>query len=121
VQEACCETADWISGEIKDMDHFAVVSESPGLPVVAFRVDSDCPFSVYDVSEALRARGWLVPAYPMPPNMQDMSVLRIVVRNGLSRDMARLLLNDIKAAVTRLEKRGPVPADPDEARAGFHH
>jgi glutamate decarboxylase len=121
VQEACCETADWIAGEIKDMEHFALVSQSPGLPVVAFRIDADCSFSVYDVSEALRTRGWLVPAYPMPPDMQDMSVLRIVVRNGLSRDMAGLLVNDMKAVVSRLEKRGPVPADPDEPRAGFHH
>jgi glutamate decarboxylase len=59
----------------------------------------------------------------MPPDLQDISVLRVVVRNGMSRDMATMLINDLKAAVTRLEQRGAVPEPPggDEARAGFHH
>jgi glutamate decarboxylase len=121
VQEACCETADWIATQIGDMEQFKIVSESPGLPVVAFRIDGDRAYSVYDVSEALRVRGWLVPAYPMPPDMQDMSVLRVVVRNGLSRNLAGILVTDLKAAVARLEKRGAVPAPPDEERAAFHH
>jgi glutamate decarboxylase len=121
VQEACCETADWIAGEVEDMEQFAVVSKAPGIPVVAFRIDGDRSYSVYDVSEALRARGWLVPAYPMPPDMQDMSVLRVVVRNGMSRDLAGMLLSDLKSAVSRLEQRGGAPVVSDEERAGFHH
>ena len=103
------------------MEQFSVVSESPGLPVVAFRIEGDRSYSVYDVSDALRMRGWLVPAYPMPPDMQDMSVLRVVVRNGLSRDLAGILLRDLKSAVERLEKRGGFSGEPDVERAGFHH
>jgi glutamate decarboxylase len=53
--------------------------------------------------------------------MQDMSVLRVVVRNGLSRDLAGILLSDLKAAVSRLEQRGGASAESDEERAGFHH
>ena len=46
-------------------------------------------FTVYDVSDAVRSRGWLVPAYKMPPAIDDVSVLRIVVRNGFTRDLVQ--------------------------------
>ena len=50
-------------------------------------------------------------------------MLRVVVRNGMSRDMAGMLVNDLKSAVSRLEQRGAVPPPDggDETRAGFHH
>jgi glutamate decarboxylase len=128
VQEACSMTANWIAAEVTAMPQFTVISGQPnlpGLPVVAFRMSDghQAGYTVYDVSEALRAKGWLVPAYPMPENLQDMSVLRIVVRNGLSRDMAHLLIADLKWAVNRLESGGaPKLADDDpEKAAGFHH
>ena len=122
VQESCCETATWLAGEIEQMEQFDLVTREIGIPVLAFKMSGDRGYTVYDVSEALRARGWLVPAYPMPPDLQDTSVLRIVVRNGLSRDMAGILMDDLKNAVERLEKSGTVPqVESDDARAGFHH
>ena len=48
--------------------------------------------------------GWMVPAYTMPKNIEDMVVMRIVVRQGMSRDMADMLLADIRNAVAELEK-----------------
>jgi len=121
VQEGCCDTAGWIADQIGSMEQFALVSGSLGIPVVAFRLDGDRPYSVYDISDRLRARGWLVPAYPMPPDMQDMSVLRVVVRNGLSRDMAGMLLDDLKATVEHLDASGARPGGPEPVRVGFHH
>ena len=75
-------------------------------------------YSVFDVSEVLRGRGWIVPAYRMPPDLDDIAVLRIVVRNGFSREMAGLLLEDLQRAINRLDRRGEVP---DSVRTGFHH
>ena len=49
-------------------------------------------YDVFDVSRKLRERGWLVPAYTMPPKREDLAVLRVVVRNGFSHDMAELFL-----------------------------
>jgi glutamate decarboxylase len=104
------------------MEQFDLVSHGSGIPVVAFKMVGERGYTVYDLSEMLRARGWLVPAYPMPPDMQDTSVLRIVVRNGLSRDLAGILVDDLKTAVERLERRGGVPtATAEDERAGFHH
>jgi glutamate decarboxylase len=53
--------------------------------------------TVYDVADHLRQRGWLVPAYSFPPNLENLDVIRIVIRNGFSQDMARFLLDDLKA------------------------
>ena len=122
IQQACRDTAAWLSGEIGRCDEYKLVSSENGIPLVAFRCADDVPFSVYDVSEALRSRGWLVPAYPMPPGMEDISVLRIVVRNGLSRDLARLVMNDLDSVTSRLSRRPPARAEADpQERAGFHH
>lgn len=55
----------------------------------AFTV-ADGGFSVFDVSAALRERGWLVPAYTLPANREDLAVLRMVVRNGFTHDLADL-------------------------------
>jgi glutamate decarboxylase len=122
VQESSCETASWISDQVDAMDAFKVISHGPGLPVVAFKIDGERKYTVYDISEALRGRGWLVPAYPMPENLQDISVLRVVVRNGLSRDLATLLITDLKAVVDRFEKGGAPQVEPPEAeKTGFHH
>jgi glutamate decarboxylase len=75
---------------------------------------------VFDVSERLRDRGWLVPAYTFPENRQDVAALRIVVRNGMSRDLADLLIADLKRHVAYLESM-PAPLPQPEHRHGFHH
>jgi acyl carrier protein len=73
-----------------------------------------------DVSERLRVFGWIVPAYPMPTGMEDTHVLRIVVRNGFTRDMAELLVRDLKRVVARLCQAGGDAVDV-AGRKGFHH
>jgi len=75
---------------------------------------------VYAVSRKLRERGWLVPAYTMPPKREDLAVLRVVVRNGFSHDMAELFLQDLRTAVDYLDDlAAPMPRE--ENPAGFHH
>jgi glutamate decarboxylase len=130
VQQACSNTAKWLASEIAKLGPYQLISKGDELPVFAFRTRADTVFSVYDVSAALRAHGWLVPAYPMPEGMEDISVLRIVVRNGLSRDLARMLLADLKQVTQRLSEvatQMPKAAAALEkearkkARTGFHH
>ncbi len=119
VQRACRSTATWLAGEIAELGPFELITDGSELPVFAFRLaDGVEGYTVFDVSDALRERGWQVPAYTMPPNREDLAVLRIVVRNGFSRDMASLLLDDIRRAVAKLE--GTASRSADE-RAGFSH
>jgi glutamate decarboxylase len=70
------------------------------------------------VSDGLRQRGWQVPAYTMPPNREDLAVLRIVVRNGFSHDLAAMLLEDLKRVVEKLDEQAPMHA---EQRGAFSH
>ena len=115
VQQASRDTAQWLAHEIAGLGPYELVSEGDGIPAFAFRI-SDAPYSVYDVSDALRVRGWLVPAYTMPPALDHVAVLRIVVRNGFSRDLAGMLIDDLQhvdgacaARATRTPHRRRLP------------
>ena len=77
---------------------------------------------MFDVSARLRERGWLVPAYTFPENREDLSVLRVVVRAGLTTDMADLFLADLRKQTALLESLdAPMPAPRVEERQAFKH
>jgi len=116
VQQTSRDTARWLAAEIAGLGPFELVSAGDGIPAFAFRI-SDAPYTVYDVSELLRSRGWLVPAYRMPPALDDVAVLRVVVRNGFSRDLAAMLVDDLKRTIERLHGNHPQP----DTKVGFHH
>jgi glutamate decarboxylase len=120
VQHACRETALWLAHSIAAFEPFELLSDGSQLPVLAFRLhDGIDRYSVYDVSEKLRGRGWIVPAYPMPAGLQDVHVLRVVVRNGFGRDLAARLVEDLRRVVDGLERHGGAVAPGD--RSAFHH
>ena len=121
VQAACRETAQWLADEVERLGSFTLLSRAEGIPVVAFRLTESVPYSVFDISDALRSWGWLVPAYTLPPALDDVAVLRFVVRNGFSRDLARMLLEDLKKVVRTLATTGGASPGSTEGRAGFHH
>ncbi len=98
------ETAQWLAQEIGAMDEFELVSDGTAIPVVTFTTSGDPGFSVFDLSRALAAFGWQVPAYTMPDNATDVAVLRIVVREGFSADMARVLCENITTAIADLRQ-----------------
>jgi glutamate decarboxylase len=125
VQQACQDVARHLADQISAMGPFELLSDGSELPVVTFRLRSPAAagYTVFDVSERLRQRGWLVPAYTFPQNMQDTAVLRLVVRNGLSKDLADSLLGDLKTQVNALEAQPapPLPLLPGKQRSGFAH
>jgi glutamate decarboxylase len=124
VQQACQDVALHLSGEIAKIGPFELLTEGHDLPVFAFRVrDDDAPFTVFDLSERLRTRGWLVPAYTFPENMTSTAVLRVVVRNGFSTDLADLLVSDLRKHVRALtmHPHGHVPLAPEGERQSFAH
>jgi glutamate decarboxylase len=66
--------------------------------------DKKAKWTLFDLQDKLMQNGWMVPAYTMPKDIEDMVVMRIVVRQGMSRDMADMLMDDIRNAVAELEK-----------------
>jgi glutamate decarboxylase len=127
VQQTCQDVATHLSGQIAAMGPFELLTRGTELPVFAFKLRDPAAagYTVYDLSERLRQRGWLVPAYTFPENMQDTAVMRIVVRNGLSLDLADSLLDDLRVQVGVLDSHPhpPVPLmpGPEKMRGGFAH
>jgi glutamate decarboxylase len=82
---------------------------------------ANCGFDLFDLADRLRVRGWQVPAYTLPPKCEHQAVQRIIVRHGFSRDLADLLLQNMKQAIGHFE-RHPVRKSltPEEA-SGFNH
>ena len=119
VMRACRDNARWLARQIAGLGPFELVSGGEGIPAFAFRMREGLPYTVYDVSEAVRTRGWLIPAYRMPPNLDDIAVLRIVVRGDMSRDLAADLVEDLRRTIKRLERQPQAMAD--SPRTGFHH
>ncbi len=119
VQQAGRDIAQRLSSQIGAMDAFELVSDGSGIPVFAFRMaDGVDGYTVYDVSAQLRQYGWLVPAYTYPEDLEDLAVLRIVVRNGFSHELARKLIEDLERVVRHLGEGRGVGAPERDA---FHH
>jgi glutamate decarboxylase len=118
VMEALRDIAVHLSGAIAKMDQFDVISDGTAIPVIAFTVTDPSKFTVFHVSDQLRTSGWQVPAYTMPPDATDVAVLRIVVREGFSMDLADSLIEEIRKAVVHLEEFPPSAPPP---AAGFSH
>ncbi|MFH1877514.1 MAG: glutamate decarboxylase [Candidatus Omnitrophota bacterium] len=107
------DTALYLSGEIAKLGPFELLTDGSDIPVFAFKLKEETNFTVFDISEMVRDRGWLIPAYTMPENIQDVAVLRIVVKEGFSRDMADLLISDIKRVLKHFaEQPGHKPTRP---------
>jgi glutamate decarboxylase len=117
------DVAVYLSGEIAKIGPYRLITEGRDLPVFAFTLADDVRnYSVFDVSDRLRQRGWLVPAYTFPANRQDLSVLRIVVRSGMNYDMAEELLRHLREQTEYLQSLdSPLPAEVPEKRQAFRH
>jgi len=102
-------------------NHFKLITDGSELPMFAFTLKPGIEhYTVFDLSERLRDRGWLVPArYSFPENRQDLDALRIVVRNGMSRDLADLLVADLQRHTAYFDKlTSPLP---DALGKSFSH
>jgi glutamate decarboxylase len=124
VQQTCQDIARYLSGEIAKMGPFELFTDGSDLPVFAFKLRDDITtYSVFDLSERLRQRGWQVPAYTFPKDMTDTSVMRIVIRNGFSMDLANLLLDDFRLHLRILEHHPQTQPPPEiqQMRQAFKH
>ncbi|MYU24183.1 glutamate decarboxylase [Streptomyces sp. SID8352] len=122
VQGASREIATGLAERIEALGDFRLLTRGDQLPVFAFTTsDEVTAYDVFDVARRLREGGWLVPAYTFPAHREDLSVLRVVCRNGFSADLAELLVEDLRRLLPELRAQ-PGPLIRDKAAAtGFHH
>jgi glutamate decarboxylase len=107
VMSCLSTTARWLGDQLRDGEHFELISDGSAIPVVSFKLKGDRGYTEFDVSHALRAYGWQVPAYTMPADATDVTVLRVVVREGFSTDLARALRDDLLTVLKTLDELKP--------------
>ena len=122
VQERSAAVARKIAAEIAEIGPYRLISDAADLPVFAFALKPEVTnYTVFDVSDRLRERGWLVPAYTFPANREDLSVLRIVIRAGMSPEMGDLLVRALRSHTESLESLdGPLPKQRPQVAAFAH-
>jgi glutamate decarboxylase len=111
VQTATYAVARHLAEGISALGRFDIVFDGDprrGIPAVTWKLDSGAhAHNLFDFAEELRTRGWLVPAYTLPPDQENTTVQRIIVRHGFSLDMADLLLDDMRRGIGKLDLRPP--------------
>lgn len=122
VQQACADTAGYLAGEIRAMGPFTLLYDGQGgLPAVCYALTDpgSAGFTLYDLSDRLRMRGWQVPSYPLPADRGETVVQRVLIRHGVTRDQIALLVGDLRRAVDHLTKAPPTAVAAPQP--GFHH
>jgi glutamate decarboxylase len=98
-----------LAKRITESGDFKLVGEEGAeqLPLVAFQLAEERNFDEFDVASQLAAeRGWMVPAYTLPPNAQHVTIMRALVKQTLGHARVSTLANDITQAVATLSAKG---------------
>ncbi len=96
---------------LRSIGRFEVIGEGEEqLPLVAFRLTGDDrAYDESDVAWQLSAeRGWMVPAYTLPPNAEHVKILRALVKQTMSRAQVDQLVLDLADACATLDAKGGV-------------
>lgn len=126
VHGACYDTGAYLAEQVPLLGPFELLCSadpSTGIPAVTWRIreGEDPNYSLYDLADRLRVKGWQVPAYPLTGDASDIDVQRVLVRQGVSRDLAELLLRDMAEAIAHFDRHPQtVPMSKEEA-GGFSH
>ncbi len=122
VHTSCRDVAEYLAREIGAMDAFELWNDGSDIPVFAWSLAPGHTrhWNLHHLSDRLRMNGWLVPAYPMPDGLADLTVQRVVVRNGFTHDLATSFLGDLRTAVAYLDGADAPFPDPGHGNA-FHH
>lgn len=124
IHSTCRDIALYLAEEIGGLGPFEIIYDgSDGIPALSwkFKHGVDSGFSLYDFADRLRTRGWQVPAYSLPANCQSTVIQRILVRHGFSRDLADLLLEDCRRALTYFDNHPTTTPITEEENGGFNH
>jgi glutamate decarboxylase len=124
IHDACYQTAAYLADEIRKMGLFHVIYDGRGgIPALCWSLKKGASsgFTLYDLADRLRSRGWQVPAYSMPPNREDLVIQRILVRHGVSRDLGDLLLEDMKRCIAYFKKNPVTTPLNEQTSGGYKH
>jgi len=124
IHQSCYDTAVYIGDQINKFGPFEVVYNGKGgIPAIIWRVKEgvDAGFSLFDLSDRLMMRGWQVPAYSLPPEKEDVVVMRLLVRHGVSRDLGDLFVEDLERALDYFKTHKIISTENTPNSGGFKH
>jgi glutamate decarboxylase len=96
--------AQALASKLAKIDGLQLLTDGSLFPIVALRASDPKATDLVKLSHLLRERGWIVPAYTLPPNAEHISVLRMVIKENFSRDMVDILAHDIHVAMHTLTR-----------------
>jgi len=102
VQERSLSLAKYLASEIERMNIFQLWADQINIPVFAWKLNPKYSFTLYELSDKMLNKGWMLPAYQLPYNMQDITVQRIAVRNDMTLDTANEFLEDLQSSINEL-------------------
>lgn len=117
------DVAMFLASELEKTGLFQIYNNGENLPIVCYKLrdDVNVDWTLYDLADRLLMKGWQVPAYPLPADLQDTIVQRIVCRADLSHNLAELYLRDLKAAIEDLNKARVLNQKSKIGVQGFTH
>jgi glutamate decarboxylase len=121
IQQECSDTAQVLADGLKKLDMIELVYDGRGaLPAVCYKLRNPekAGFTLFDLSDRVRMHGWQIASYKMPPGREATIVQRILIRRGITRDMATFLLKDISDAIANLRAN---PVAHSSTGSSFHH
>jgi glutamate decarboxylase len=127
IQQNAYDTAQYLGREIQKLGPFELAFDGDsrkGIPAISWVIKdgSDPGYTLFDLSDRLRMRGWQAAAYSMLPNITDVVVMRLLIRHGFSRDMADLMLADFKRAIDHLRRHpARTPLTAADGTSFTHH
>jgi glutamate decarboxylase len=124
ITQGCADVGAWLADQVRKLGMFDLIHDGrSGIPGCAWTIKrSENPgFTLYDLANQLRLKGWQVPAYPLPANREDLVVQRALTRLGVSRDLAGLLMEDLQRAIKQLQKNPPSKSVTRTSAGGYNH
>ncbi|SQC07953.1 glutamate decarboxylase [Clostridium perfringens] len=117
------DVAMFLASEFEKTGLFQIYNNGENLPIVCYKLrdDVNVDWTLYDLADRLLMKGWQVPAYPLPADLQDTIIQRIVCRADLSHNLAELYLRDLKAAIEDLNKARVLNQKSKIGVQGFTH
>ncbi|AYO40035.1 MULTISPECIES: glutamate decarboxylase [Serratia] len=105
IQQTCVDTGKFLAHKLADFPEFEMLySSEGGLPGVVFTLKDDVKgFTLYDLQNQVKQRGWQTAAYPLPSNRQNTIIMRVLIRYGVSTTLMNLLAQDIRNIVDQLK------------------
>ena len=117
------DVAMYLSSELEKTGLFEIYNNGENLPIVCYKLKEDAKvdWTLYDLADRLLMKGWQVPAYPLPADLQDTIIQRVVCRADFSHNLAELYLRDLKAAIEDLNNARVLNQKAKTGVQGFTH